>query len=100
MGSGEPMKTEESGKVLCVKEVVNMTRSEMIEFLKKNPYVNISHFLFAEDEFIYSDTSGLVYDENGRIFENWDSITDMWSGVNGIRLRTGGNWETGWYTKK
>ena len=76
-----------------------MTRSEMIEFIKENPYVHITHPLFADDEHIYSDADGIVYDENGRIFENWDSVTDMWSGINGIRLRHGGAWEIGWYIK-
>ena len=32
-----------------------MTRNEMIEFIKNNPYVHITHVLFADDEYIYSD---------------------------------------------
>lgn len=76
-----------------------MTRNEMIDFIKHNPRVHISHPLFAEDEYIYSDADRIVYDECGYIFENWDSVTDMWSGINGIRMRAGGMWEDGWYIK-
>lgn len=76
-----------------------MTRTEMIEFIKKYPYVHITHNLFSDDEYIYSDIDGLVWDENGYLFENWDSVADMWSGNNGIRMRTGGMWEDGWYIK-
>ena len=76
-----------------------MTRSEMIEFIKENPYVHITHDLLSTDEYIYADIDGLVWDENGYLFENWDSVTDMWSGNNGIRMRTGGKWEDGWYIK-
>ena len=77
-----------------------MTRTEMIEFIKENHHVCITHPLFSYGEYIYSDTDGIVYDECGYIFENWDSVTNMWSGYNGIRMRTGGNWENGWYIKE
>ena len=77
-----------------------MTRNEMIDFIKHNPHVHISHPLFAEDEYIYSDADGIVYDECGYTFENWDSVTDMWSGINGIRIRASGMWEDGWYIKE
>lgn len=77
-----------------------MTRQEMIVFIIKNPNVHISHPLFADYEFIYSGSDGLVYDENGYVFEDWSSITDVWLGRNGIRLRTGSKWETGWFIKE
>lgn len=77
-----------------------MTRTEMIEFIKENHHICITHPLFSYSEYIYSDTDGIVYDECGYIFENWDSVTDMWSGYNGIRMRTGGSWENGWYIKE
>lgn len=83
-----------------IDEVVGMTRNEMIEFIEENPYVHITHTLFDDDEYIYSDTNGIVYDECGNIFENWDSVTNMWSGINGIRLRHGGIWEDGWHIKE
>ena len=76
----------------------NMTRDEMISFNKENPNIHISHYLFDEDEYIYSDNDGLVYDENGYLFEDW-SDTDQWSGISGIRLRQDNMWETGWYIK-
>ena len=72
----------------------------MIEFIKENPYARISHPLFADDEYIYSRTDGLVYDESGLVFENWASTTDIWAGINGIRMRTGGRWENDWYIKE
>ena len=77
-----------------------MTRTEMIEFVKENPYVHITHLLFDDSEYIYSADDGNVYEENGYLFENWDSVTDMWSGVNGIRMRTGGGWANGWRIKE
>ena len=78
----------------------DMTRSEMIAFIKENPYVHITHTGFADDEYIYADHAGFVWDENGYLFENWDSETNKWSGANGIRLRQGDGWETGWYVKE
>ena len=77
-----------------------MSRDDMIKFIKENHNIHISHSLFADDEYIYSDANGIIRDESGNIFENWDSDTDMWSGINGIRLRVGGNWDTGWYIKE
>lgn len=77
-----------------------MTRSEMIEFIKDNPYVHITHTLFDDHEYIYSDTDGIIRDESGYVFEDWDSVTNMWSGRNGIRMRIGGSWEDGWATKE
>lgn len=76
-----------------------MTRSEMIDTLENFPHLPITHHLFADDEYIFSDIDGIVYDESGLIFENWYSFTNMWSGVNGIRLRSGGMWEDGWRIK-
>ena len=76
-----------------------MTRDEMINTLKQYPHLPITHYLFADDEYIFSNMYGIVYDESGRIFENWDSVTDVWSGINGLRLRTGGMWEDGWRIK-
>lgn len=77
-----------------------MTRDEMIKFIKENPFVNITHDLFSTKEFIYADNNGLVYDENGYLFEDWDRTINKWSGNNGIRLRSGGSWEDGWYIKE
>lgn len=76
-----------------------MTRTEMVAYIKANPYVHITHNLFDANEYIYSDIDGLVWDENGYLFENWDSVTDMWSGCNGIRMRQGDFWEDGWTIK-
>lgn len=76
-----------------------MTKNEMINFIKENPHTNISHSLFADDEYIYSDERGIVYDEKGYVFEDWDSPTDKWSGHNGIRMRTDDSWQDGWYIK-
>ena len=77
-----------------------MTRTEMIEFIKENHYVHITHPLFDDSEYIYSADDGNVYEEHGYLFENWDNITDMWSGFNGIRMRTGGSWEIDWHLKE
>ena len=72
----------------------------MIKFIRENHNVRITHVLFDPDEYIVSKENGFVYDESGRIFENWDSTTNMWSGINGIRLRHGGMWENGWTIKE
>ena len=77
-----------------------MTRNEMISFIKENHNVHITHPLFANDEYIYSDSNGIIRDESGLVFENWDSATNDWSGINGIRMRTGGRWENDWYIKE
>lgn len=75
-----------------------MTRTEMIEFIKENPYVHITHFLFSNDEYIFSLENGKVYDENHYLFEDWYSPNDI-RGWNGIRCRAGGDWEDGWSIK-
>lgn len=67
-----------------------LTRTEMIELLKSNPYLAFKHELFDEEEYIYSD-GVCVRDENNYVFEDWHS-----NDRNGIRMRIGGNWETGW----
>ena len=72
-----------------------MTRTEMIAYIKANPYHQISHTLFEKDEYIYAGYDGYVYDENGHLFEEW---RDPWR-WNGIRLRDGKEWEDGWYVK-
>ena len=46
-----------------------MSRNEMIEFIRKNPFVHITHFLFDNDEYIYSYEDGLVYDEHGYLLK-------------------------------
>lgn len=71
-----------------------MTRDEMIEFIKNNPNVKITHTHFSPDEYIYSRSSGRVYTEEGYLFEDWYS--NEFRGHNGIRMRKGGNWENGW----
>lgn len=87
-----PLKKEASKKSI-------MSRNEMIQFIQNNNNVHISHQLFADYEFIYSASDGMVYDENGYVFEDW-SGSDVWSGRNGVRLRNGGAWETGWFIKE
>lgn len=73
-----------------------MTRSEMIAYIKANPYVKITHFLFDKNEWLESHSNGKVYDEKGYLFEDWDELYFRW---NGIRMRVGGQWEDGWRIK-
>lgn len=77
-----------------------MTRAEMIRFIVSNPNVHITHTLFDPSEYIYLGNDGNIYDENGYLFENWDSPFDKWSGWNGIRMRDGAEWQTGWRVKE
>lgn len=72
-----------------------MKRDEMIAFIKANPYHQISHTLFSDNEYIYAGYDGYVYDENGNLFETWYDI-GRWDG---IRERCNGQWEDGWYVK-
>ena len=71
-----------------------MTRDEMIAFIKGNPNVKIKHEYFSPDEYIYSKENGEVYTEEGYLFEDWYS--SEFTGHNGIRMRKGDGWETGW----
>lgn len=73
-----------------------MTRAEMIAFIKENPFIPITHSLFDDSEYIYSDGNGIVWDENRNMFEDWYSpyISD------GIRLRDYDAWQSGWEVKK
>lgn len=68
-----------------------MNRTEMIAFIKANPYVKITHDNFSKDEYIYSASDGYVYTEEGYLFETWVGIAHE-----GIRNRNGGLWEDGW----
>ena len=72
-----------------------MDKLKMINTLKSNPGVKITHILFDKSEYIYMGNDGNVYDENGYLFEDWTSI----GRCDGIRCRTGGYWENGWSIK-
>lgn len=72
-----------------------MIREEMVQLIKAYPYVKFTHYLFSEDEFIFSRDDGFIYDEKGYLFENWE----LFSANNGIRRRVGGQWEDGWAIK-
>lgn len=80
-------------KRMFKEEAYMMARDEMIAFIKANAYVRISHRLFEPSEYLYSAKDGCIYDENGYLFEDWEP-----GGLahNGIRMRSGGAWETGW----
>lgn len=71
-----------------------MTRDEMIAFIKENPNIKIKHEYFSPDEYIYSKENGDVYTEEGYLFEDW--YNSKFTGHNGIRMRKGDGWETGW----
>lgn len=76
----------------------NMSKTEMIIFLKFNPYIKVSHWLFDVHEYIVNNEKGYISDENGYIFEDWYSNGPGMH--NGIRMRNSDNWLTGWYVKK
>lgn len=71
-----------------------MSRDEIIKVLQTQPHVKITHVLFDADEYLYSKEDENVYDENGYLFESWEGYAH-----NGMRMRQGGNWETGWSIK-
>lgn len=70
-----------------------MTRESMIEFMKENPNIKITHRLFDSEEYIYQK-NGNIYDENNYLFEDWYSDTHC-----GIRMRNDDAWKDGWYVK-
>jgi len=76
-----------------------MTRTEMIDFIRENPHIHVTHPLFDESEYIYTGHAGNVYDENGYLFEDWGNGFGSWISNNGIRLRSGDQWEDGWCIK-
>lgn len=67
-----------------------MSRDEAIRFMRENPKVKITHPLFGPDEYLFGRGTN-IYDECGYLFENWISTVNC-----GMRIRTGGSWETGW----
>lgn len=76
-----------------------MTRTEMIDFIRENPNIPITHPLFSPDEYIVALENENVIDESGYLFEDWYSPNDI-TGRNGIRERIGGSWEDGWRVKE
>lgn len=71
-----------------------LTRDEAVEILRTKPNIKISHTLFEDDEYLYMK-NGQVFDENGYLFEDWHSPAH-----NGVRMRVGGMWDTGWSIKE
>lgn len=72
-----------------------MTRLEMMAVLTSRPNTKITHRLFDDNEYIYLGPDGKVYDENGYLFDDWDTARH-----NGVRMRKGNAWETGWMIKE
>lgn len=86
-----PKEIQEALKVVnAYFRTTGATRAEMIEFIKANPGVKITHRLFDPSEYIYSKEDGNIYDENGYLFEDWYEDHD------GIRIRDGDMWVIGW----
>lgn len=71
-----------------------MDRSTMIKIMKDNPGVKFCHGLFSKNEYLYCKEDGKVYTEEGYLFEDW--FSEGTYKHNGLRMREGGSWETGW----
>ena len=69
-----------------------MTRSEMIIYIVNHPYEKVSHPLFKDGKYLYSNNAGLVFDETDHIFEDWFTKSNK-----GLRLQTNDTWNDGWY---
>lgn len=67
-----------------------MSKKQMIDFIRANPNIKVTHILFTANEYIYY-SNGKVFDENGYIFDDFQ--TDLYDG---LRTRCGGVWESGW----
>lgn len=74
-----------------MQNAIRMTRSEMIAYIRGNPWIKISHPTFTSDEYIYSKDDGCVYDESGYLFEDWNYAHD------GLRIRNDGLFKTDWF---
>ena len=70
----------------------DMTKLEAIKYMRDNNYAKITHCLFASDEYIYMKPDGNIYTEEGYLFEDFSSSYRF----DGMRIRTGINWEEGW----
>ena len=68
------------------------TKDEIIDYMRKNFHTKVSHWLFASDEYIYMKPDGNIYTEEGYLFEDFHTARNN----NGMRIRTGRHWETGW----
>ena len=75
-------------------QFLTFSRDEAISILHDEPGMKITHRLFGSEEYLIGGVDGNVYDENGYLFETWDD-NDL--DHNGIRMRTGGDWEYGWH---
>lgn len=69
-----------------------ISRVEMMAALTSRPGTKIAHKLFTSDEYLYMGVDGKIYDENNYLFDDWEHPA-----ICGLRMRQGGNWETGWY---
>lgn len=67
-----------------------MTKNEAIDFMKDNEGVKVCHYHFSPEEYLYMK-NGVIYTEEGYIFEDFYSRSH-----NGMRIREGKSWETGW----
>lgn len=68
-----------------------MTRSEAMAAIQADPNVKVTHDYFSPEEYLYMK-DGKIYTEEGYLFEDFDPL----SANNGMRLRDGENWATGW----
>lgn len=69
-----------------------MTLNEMLQTIKNNHNLKISHTSFDPNEYIYSKENGIVCNSKGEIFD--DFCSDVYCG---LRERYDGEWEYGWY---
>lgn len=42
-----------------------MTKNEVVEFIRENPYTYVTHPSFESYAYIYADFNGFIWDENG-----------------------------------
>lgn len=68
-----------------------MTKTEIIDFMRENEGIKVTHFLFTPEEYLYMK-NGVVYSEEGYIFEDFYSEHRC----DGLRIRSGNMWQNGW----
>lgn len=70
----------------------DMTKDQIIEYMRNHHYVKVDHWLFDPEEYLYMKPDGKVYTEEGYLFEDFHTPYNH----NGLRIRTGRYWEEGW----
>lgn len=68
-----------------------ITRSEAVALMQSDSNIKVTHDYFSPEEYLYMK-NGKIYTEEDYLFEDFEPLSHN----NGMRLRDGENWATGW----